>query len=1377
MASTLFDDIREHTSGDTTGNDSSETAIISIDSVSGADATESGTQSVTITITEDDAKPTISFSSSTYSVDEGDDLTITFTMSGLVAEDVYVGIYSNLGGTATQGTDYTMSYGSVTIPEGQLSGTRTFSTIDDNIYEGNETAITGITGIGGGSASPAVENGTQEATITIVEDENAPSITLSASASSIAEDSSGNITLTATSSVEATEDITVAITTSGTASEGTDYSNISDITISAGSTTGTTTFSSINNGAFEGDKTATIEIDSVSGADATENGTQSLDVTITEDETTPTVSLSVSSSSIAENSASTLTITATMSATISSDVTVALSTSGTAVEGTHYAAISDIVISANSTTGTTTFDPTNNSAYDNNNIATIDIDTVSGGALEDGTQQITISISEDESAPIVTLGVSASSITENSGSSLTLTATSSTAPYEDITVSISTSGISGLPSVEGTDYAIISDITIPAGATTGTASFTPTDDNIYEENEGAIVSISNTSGSNATFPLGGSQSVTITITDNESVPEISLSVSSNSIVEDSGGTITITATTSVLWSDTTELSIDIQNPAGTANSSTDYSFTSCCIAFPGGQSSASMTFTPTADSYYEGNETAIFSINRIDPTSGGAGGRDAVIAGGSQSETITIVDDETIGAVSLSSSASSTTENGSNITITASITTASEEEVVVNLSAGGTATNGTDYATISSITIAAGQTSGTATFNPTNDSIYDATSNETAIFTISSITGDAQEDGTQSLTLTIVDDESAPTVSLSSTAISNNAAATGETETDTSDGLNIIATLSTATFADVTVAIDTSGTATEGTDYNSLSDITISAGNTTGTVQLIAVDDSMNEPGETAIIDIGSVSGGSASENGTQQLNLTISDNDPDPTVTLLFFRPGSSYSEDSGESYTIRATLSGTTYETVTVAFSGTGTATEGSDYSNISDITIASGQTSAETTITLIDDNIYEGNETLGIQIDSVSGGGASINGGSQVSGQTDIIDDETTAPTVTLTTSGSTIAENAGSSLTLTATLSVATTEDVTVALDTAGTSINGTDYSSLSTITVTAGQTTGTTLFTPTNDSIYELNETAIISIDTVSGGSATENGTQSVTLTITNDESAPTVSLSSSASTIDENGGGSITITATASGATYQNISVPISTSGTATEGVDYNNGSTVSDITISAGATTGTATLTPVADTNYEGGSETAIVNITVSGGGASENGSQAVTITITNEALDSGTQATYYSSDATALLSDFEFNNIEVGDSAAASNPSPWETINLHKAHAYRKYGTGETIAVVDDGYSFGCTVGGSYYSHPDIANHVTNMDSYGSWTCAGEGIINSHGDAVIATAGALDNNYGIVGVAPGVDSWACAATAKRESANDLMVSDMVMV
>ena len=82
---------------------------------------------------------------------------------------------------------------------------------------------------------------------------------------------------------------------------------------------------------------------------------------------------------------------------------------------------------------------------------------------------------------------------------------------------------------------------------------------------------------------------------------------------------------------------------------------------------------------------------------------------------------------------------------------------------------------------------------------------------------------------------------------------------------------------------------------------------------------------------------------------------------------------------------------------------------------------------------------------------------------------------------------VAEN-GSDLTLTATLSGATSEDVTVTLTGTGTSTAGTDYASLSTITISAGSTTGTTSFNPTDDSVYEGSETAIIAITGVSGGS-------------------------------------------------------------------------------------------------------------------------------------------------------------------------------------------------------------------------------------------------------------------------------------------------
>ena len=57
-----------------------------------------------------------------------------------------------------------------------------------------------------------------------------------------AENSGSTLTITATSSIVADENITVGISTSGTATEGTDYGTISDITITAGNTTGTATF-------------------------------------------------------------------------------------------------------------------------------------------------------------------------------------------------------------------------------------------------------------------------------------------------------------------------------------------------------------------------------------------------------------------------------------------------------------------------------------------------------------------------------------------------------------------------------------------------------------------------------------------------------------------------------------------------------------------------------------------------------------------------------------------------------------------------------------------------------------------------------------------------------------------------------------------------------------------------------------------------------------------------------------------------------------------------------------------------------------------------------------------------------------------------------
>ena len=154
-------------------------------------------------------------------------------------------------------------------------------------------------------------------------------------------------------------------------------------------------------------------------------------------------------------------------------------------------------------------------------------------------------------------------------------------------------------------------------------------------------------------------------------------------------------------------------------------------------------------------------------------------------------------------------------------------------------------------------------------------------------------------------------------------------------------------------------------------------------------------------------------------------------------------------------------------------------------------------------MNDALYEGDETVVADITNVSGGGATEDGTQTA---TVTITDDESAPTVTLSTSPTTIDENGGTS-TLTATLSTAASEDVTVTLTYSGTATgSGTDYSASTTITITAGNTSGTTTITANDDNIYEGDETVVADITNVSGGGATEDGTQTATVTIVDDES-------------------------------------------------------------------------------------------------------------------------------------------------------------------------------------------------------------------------------------------------------------------------------
>lgn len=421
----------------------------------------------------------------------------------------------------------------------------------------------------------------------------------------------------------------------------------------------------------------------------------------------------------------------------------------------------------------------------------------------------------------------------------------------------------------------------------------------------------------------------------------------------------------------------------------------------------------------------------------------------------------------------------------------------------------------------------------------------------------------------------------------------------------VTATLDTASDLDTTVNLAFSGTATNIDDYTrSGTSIVISAGDTTGSVTLTGVNDTLDEDTETVIVDVDSVT--NATEDGTQQVTASISDDDTPPTVSLSV--SDSPFAENAGTA-TVTATLSAESGKDVTVNFSFSGTAANISDYTrSATSVVISAGSTTGSITLTGVDDAVDEASETVIVDIDSVTNGTES--GTQQVTAN---ITDDDAAPNVSLSLTNSPLAENGGAA-TVTATLDAASEQDVTVNLAFSGTAINVSDYTrSATSITISAGDTTGSITITGVDDSLDEANETVIVDIDSITNG--TESGTQQVTATITDDDNGVNVSLSVADSPFAENGGVA-TITATLAAISGQDVTVNLAFSGTATNVTDYTRSAT--SITISAGDTTGSITLTGVNDALDEA-NETVIIDIdSVTNG--TESGTQQVTATITDD-------------------------------------------------------------------------------------------------------------------------------------------------------------
>ena len=1151
--------------GDTADEGTGETVVISLSNASSgtAIATASGTG----TITDNDPKFSINSPTATEGDSSSASLVFTVTLSAAGASP-YTVDYAQTGGTATSGTDYAaVAADTLTFAAGTTSQTITVPVTGDTLDESNETVVLTLSNASSGTAIS-----TATGTGTITDDDPKFSI----DSPSVTEGDSGqaNLIFTVTLSAASTSQLTVDYAqTGGTATSGTDYAAVTagTLTFAASETTKTITVLATGDTADESNETVALTLSNASAGTgiATSTGTG----TIRDDD--PKFSINSPSVTEGDSGQASLTFTVTLSASSTSQLTVDYAqTGGTATSGTDYTAVagSTLTFPANSTTQTITVLVTGDTADESNETVVLTLSNASAGtgiATSTGTG----TIRDDDPK----FSINSPSVTEgDSGqASLTFTVTLSASSTSQLTVDYAQTGGTA---TSGTDYAAVTadTLTFAPGTTTRTVAVSVTGDTLDESNETVVLTLSNaTAGTGISTATG-----TGTITDDD--PKFS--IDSPSVTEGDSSPVNLVFTVTLSASSTTQLTVDYAQTGGTATSGTDYTAVAAStLTFAPGDTSQTITVSVTGDTTGEGNETVEITLSNA---SAGTGIATATGTG-------TIRDND----LAFSIDSPSVTEGDSNsaslvFTVTLSASSTSQHTVDYADAGSGTATSGTDYASIagSTLTFAAGETSKTFTVSVTGDTLNEG--NETIVISLSNATtGIATASGTG----TIVDNDLVFSIDSPSVAEGDSSSVT----------MTFTVTLSASASSPHTVdyADAGSGTATSGTDYTAIAGgtLTFAAGVTSRTITVSVTGDTAIEGNETIVISLSNATTGIATASGTG----TIRDDD------LVFSIDSPSVTEgDSGSAslvFTVSLSTASASPHTVDYADAGSGTASSGTDYTAVAagTLTFAANETSRTITVSVRGDTLNEGNETVVLTLSNASAGTAIAT----ASGTGTIRDDDLVfsidSPSVTEGDSGSV-------NLTFTVTLnaSASSTQTVDYADAGTGTATSGTDYTAVAggTLTFAAGTTSQTIAVSVTGDTTQEGNETVVLELSNATTGISTASGTGTIT------DNDLVFSIDSPSAAEGDSGSANLTFTVTLSASASSTHTVDYAqTGGTATSGTDYTAvaGGT---LTFAAGVTTQTIAVSVTGDTADEGNETVVIMLSNASTGISTASGTGTIT-------------------------------------------------------------------------------------------------------------------------------------------------------------------
>lgn len=824
-----------------------------------------------------------------------------------------------MGGTAKNGEDFNTLSGTIDIPNGSSYAIIEVVPIDDDIDEDRETVEFNL-----------AENGWYtigwKTTDTIyIADNDLPGVTVTAVDDNASEAGSNAGVFRVARDGVATSSLLVYYTVGGTAKNGSRYEKLNgSVTILPGSSSADVTVSPYDDTTYQGDETVTLTIVSTGLYQA--KSPDSATVTIYENDI-PTVSITAPVGAIAENGteAGIFRVSRNGTAALAPPLVVSYTVAGgsTAVEGVDYTAsfTGTVTIPAGETFVDLEVSPIDNEILDGTRSVILNL--TSGSSYTLGTSKSAVVNLLDDEMPSVTI-VAVKDFASEDGTdngTIRITRTGDLSTAMEVTYAV------GGTAVPNTHYAALPpSVTIPANESSADLVVSAREDQTAQMNKTVVVTLA----SSAAYYVGSPNKATVAIVDDDP-PVISIEAVRNATESGTKGRFKFSRVGNIRVPLVVRYTV-----GGTAVKNVNYQALPGKITIPAGKASKILQVTPIDDNRTTGDltvELTLANANRYQ-------------LGSSESAFITITDTD-LPYVTVVATDPYAVEHGLEqgaFTFTRNRVTNSA--LTVKYTIGGTAKSGTDFKALSGSTIIPKNAASKVVYvTPIDDNKTDAyrtvevTVKENAAYFL----------GTPSTAVVNISDSGLPEVSV---AVADNIAAL---PSDT--GKFRISRIGPTTEA-LTVRFAISGTAKSGTDYKKIAGKKIiPAGASSANLLVTPLADGEVLDNETVIL---TLSSDSTYTIGTPKKGTVTILGSNLPVVNVTAKNPNASESGLTSGTFTI--TRTGSTFSAATIAFTVSGTATNGKDYIRIPGTwDIGMNQSFVDIPVMPKADTLAEGSETV--------------------------------------------------------------------------------------------------------------------------------------------------------------------------------------------------------------------------------------------------------------------------------------------------------------------------------------------------------------------------------------------------------------------------------